>query len=119
MAIVLILLSTIGVTVTRHYCGDILQGIGINYEPNCCGDEEMPKGCCHNEAERIVLEDDLQLGVFDFEVNFHTIDTIVHLFEDYINILHYEAEVHKSKFAFRSDPPAESDIYIKIQSFLI
>jgi hypothetical protein len=53
--VLLVLLVTSGVTVTRHFCGNNLRSVEIMTTPQSCCDME---GCCHNETVTIVLEDD-------------------------------------------------------------
>jgi hypothetical protein len=53
--VLIVLLLTSGVTITRHFCGNNLRSVAImNTPPSCCDME----GCCHNETVTIVLEDD-------------------------------------------------------------
>jgi hypothetical protein len=43
----LLMVSTTGFTITRHYCGDRLEKMAINTQPkSCC----TMHGCCHNET---------------------------------------------------------------------
>lgn len=51
----LILVSTTGYTINRHYCGNTLETISINSKPEPCCDID---GCCHDEAEHFQVKDD-------------------------------------------------------------
>ena len=52
----MLLVTTMGYTVSRHYCGDRLISISINAEAeSCCG---INSGCCHDEPEYCQLEED-------------------------------------------------------------
>lgn len=54
LAIILITTTT-GFSISKHYCGTRLVSVAINTEPeSCCGDEES-SGCCHNEIEQYQL----------------------------------------------------------------
>lgn len=62
----LILVTTMGMTVSKHYCGDSLKSVGVLSAPDrCC---EVPSGCCHNESFTIKVEDDFSVATnaFDF-----------------------------------------------------
>jgi len=59
----LLLTSTAGLSITRHYCGDKLVEIGIYKEPAPCCDMD---GCCHNET-----------SFFQVKENFFTPDNSV------------------------------------------
>ena len=55
----LLLTTTIGFSVSKHYCGSYLVEVSINSEAEpCCDDMETP-GCCHDETEFFQLKDDL------------------------------------------------------------
>lgn len=47
----LLLISTIGFSVSKHYCGPSLVSVSIYSEAeSCCGDKESSE-CCRNETE--------------------------------------------------------------------
>jgi len=58
MLYALLILSTIGFAISRHYCNDKLMSISVNL-PNesCCDDFESE--CCHDEKMMVVLKVDL------------------------------------------------------------
>ena len=59
---ILLLTATIGISVTKHYCGDTLKSIAINMTPDhCCEEDQEPMGCCHNESEDYALDDELKV----------------------------------------------------------
>lgn len=52
----LFLVSTMGVTISMHYCGDNLISMSVIGEAeSCCGDD---CGCCDNETIHLEVEDD-------------------------------------------------------------
>lgn len=116
--ILLILASSMGVTVARHYCGNILQQITVNAEVEpCCNKASMPEDCCHDSIEYLSVKEQyhgqnlLQINAPEFTL-IHLISFFVYeLFDDYEQLLTW--------IPYQSPPPTESDIYIKIQSFLI
>jgi hypothetical protein len=116
----LLLFSTVGISVNKHYCGEILESIAINVNPeHCCGSEDMPSGCCHNESEQYLLDDESQLQRYNFNFDLTSVNLITHYYE--LLMGHYSDEFENKNFlfAFKSPPSDESDIYIRVQSFLI
>ncbi len=51
----LLLISTMGMAVSKHYCGENLVSVSLFEEADsCCGDTD----CCHNENQNYVLKND-------------------------------------------------------------
>ena len=54
----LLLISSIGMVVSKHYCGTTLVSIAVDKEADsCCGDAD----CCHNENQYYNLEEDFSV----------------------------------------------------------
>jgi hypothetical protein len=54
----LLLFSTIGMVVSKHYCGTTLISIAVDKEAeSCCGDAD----CCHNENQYFNLDEDFSI----------------------------------------------------------
>ena len=54
----LLLISSIGMVVSRHYCGTTLVSVVVDKEADsCCGDSD----CCHNENQYYNLEEDFSV----------------------------------------------------------
>ena len=51
----LLLITTMGVTVSKHYCKENLVKVTINQEAKSCCD--MENGCCSNETKHYQLEE--------------------------------------------------------------
>lgn len=62
---VLMLVSTMGLTISKHYCGGNLKSVSIVTEAQSCCD--IPTGCCHNENFTIKVEDDFSASSFTFD----------------------------------------------------
>jgi hypothetical protein len=62
----LLLFTTTGITISKHYCGNNLKSVTFMTEPVSCCDED---GCCHNDYETYLLDDDFAPVAFayDFE----------------------------------------------------
>ena len=55
---VLLLVSTIGMIVSIHYCGTTMISVSIFDEADsCCGDSD----CCHNENQLFKVNDDFSV----------------------------------------------------------
>jgi len=54
----LLLISTVGFAVSKHYCGDALVDIAFNENAeNCCD----TGSCCHNETQVFQLDEDFSV----------------------------------------------------------
>jgi hypothetical protein len=55
--IVLLVLTTTGFTISKHYCGSRLVSVAVNTEADpCCDDEKGP--CCQDESQLFRLQED-------------------------------------------------------------
>ena len=53
---IIILLTTAGLAITEHYCGNRLVSVNVLSEPDkCCDDID----CCHNETIIVKLDTDI------------------------------------------------------------
>jgi len=52
--------STIGISVSKHYCGTMLQSVAVMEKaPGCCEAEaDMPSDCCHDETTVLGSDED-------------------------------------------------------------
>ena len=119
---ILLLVATMGVTVSKHYCMGRLkaQWIGHNHREVCEGMESMPgmEGCCSNESKTYVLDQDFSAVNFDFNVN----PEFVFLYTTYENdlALTFTDPVKNVITPQNTGPPfVEPDIFIQVQSFLL
>jgi hypothetical protein len=55
-----LLVSTMGLTIDKHYCGDRLVSVSIFDEPDSCCD--MTGDCCHDDSETYKLSVDYTLS---------------------------------------------------------
>ena len=63
IAALLMLVSTMGVTVSKHYCGTRLVDVSINGEADSCCDDIGTSKCCHNETKHYQVEDEFNFVV--------------------------------------------------------
>lgn len=59
----LLLTTTMGFSVSKHYCGTRLVEISINSEAEPCCDDMGTSTCCHNETEYYQLDEDFVSSV--------------------------------------------------------
>jgi len=57
--VLLLLTTTIGFSVSKHYCGSHLVEVSINSEAEPCCEDMNNSNCCHNETEYFQLKEDL------------------------------------------------------------
>jgi hypothetical protein len=54
----LLLISTMGMAVSKHYCGENLVSVSLfEVADSCCGDTD----CCHNENQSYKVKDDFSV----------------------------------------------------------
>jgi len=64
----ILVVSTMGMTISKHYCGDMLLKTAINKPVEACGDKmDMPDGCCQEETQKFVIEDEYHLESFQLK----------------------------------------------------
>ena len=61
----LLLISTMGITLSAHYCGDNLKSVSVLADPDSCCN--IPDGCCHDESETFKIEDEFASSSIHFE----------------------------------------------------
>ena len=99
----LLLITTMGFSVSKHYCGTSLIEISINSvaEP-CCGDVET-SGCCHDETEYFQFDEDFVSSVIIENIQITDNDILFPL--TIIYILNASEEVQKDILNFAESPP--------------
>ncbi len=50
--------ATMGITVSKHYCGSRLLEVSMNAEAEPCCSDMGTGGCCHNETEYFQFDED-------------------------------------------------------------
>ena len=59
----LLLVSTTGFSLSRHYCGEVLVEVAVNRQAEtCCSDPD----CCHTETEFYQLDEDFVGSILTF-----------------------------------------------------
>jgi len=102
----LVLVTTMGMTVSAHYCGGELKSVQVlTASDSCCGDA---CGSCHNEIIKVEVEDDFTISTlsFDFSQEFSLVPALIQLFQ--VSVFTEEDE----QVAYHKPPP------LKIQTIL-
>jgi len=111
------LLSTIGFSMNKHYCQDILQDISFFATSGACDDSEnMPDKDCEDETLHFVLDSNFNIEKYITEINVPVIR--LNFIDLIINPVSFTTEY--------SNPLKESNfllldqqhLYSQIQSFL-
>ena len=69
--LILLLISTTGFAISKHYCGTKLVSISIDSDAkSCCGDDTGK--CCHDKSEHFQLKEDFvsSFDQFNFDNDF-------------------------------------------------
>jgi lipocalin len=115
-----LIISTVGVTVEKHYCGENYMGAWLYASTNACGmDMAAEKNCCHDNITTYSIESE-----FQFVSN--TAPPTINLI-GFITISNKEKQKKiESQFlnsfncyANLPPPSSEPNIYTKVQSFLL
>ena len=117
----LLLLSTTGFTINKHFCGGHMVAVQFfsTEEPESCCDgmDNMPAGCCHNETDYYQLDETFNLAKVSFEIAPNFVFTFIkHIV---LNDLFTSTDTYKAKYLHYKPPLIELDIPVLIQSFLL
>ena len=95
----LVAVTSMGMTVSKHYCGSTYDSFSIYSTPeSCC---EGPCDQCHNETMTIKIKDDFSITSFDFNFT-----RVANLLPAEIQTLHTEIPEMTSSFIIsRHTPP--------------
>ncbi len=102
----LLLITTSGFSISKHYCGSPLVKVSINSEAEpCCDDMENPN-CCHNETEYFKLIEDLVTPVSFENTRIAGFDILFPLVFVYFFNAPGNIETEVLNYAESSPPPA-------------
>ncbi len=112
----LLILTTVGFVITRHYCNGELVSVQVDIPADNCCDEEADN-CCHNENETFILDIDFTQPV----------NTVISIFETMLfdtptlNLTEKLADqlVVVNSLTDPAHPPAIHLFLAKIQSYLL
>lgn len=114
--IFLLLLSSVGVAISKHYCGEILQTVSVKETASpCCEKEGMPDNCCSDQIS-IEKAEVLQLSKLTLNLSFSPYILYIVAYS-----LSSTDGLEQNFFVsfFNSPPITEQEIFILVQSFLL
>ncbi|GAA4429395.1 hypothetical protein GCM10023188_14710 [Pontibacter saemangeumensis] len=120
--VISLLVSTAGFAVTKHFCGKVLANVSVGAADtkSCCDPGSMPADCdCHSDTDHVSVEDDFQLDQQAIKFTPQLQLVLVHFISELRLALLLDEPSRKLLFHSKQPPLAESDIYIRVQSFLI
>lgn len=99
----LLLVSTMGVAVSKHYCSGSFVSVSVfNEAESCCGESD----CCHNENEVFQVKTDFSAPIISSVPILAELDILGHnLFTE---ILFTSFFTEKEEFLFDSSPPPKT-----------
>ncbi|MEQ9288249.1 MAG: hypothetical protein RIG77_15135 [Cyclobacteriaceae bacterium] len=115
----IIMMSTIGITISRHYCGEMLMAKSVILQADpCCDGTEMPEGCCHDESDSFSIEDDFHPS--KIAVNQKLVAVAWFVFDQLFE-LSIDQDTSLALGELKESPPPipETPIYLQVESFLI
>ena len=121
---ILVMLSTVSVTVEKHYCKDHLVDVAIFGKAKKCGPEsEMPtkkspvKSCCDDVLEVYQGQDQLHKADYQFHIENLVFISNVPFFDELVLSLEGLSKVHLPQHYIPPNP--EVNLQILHQTFLI
>ena len=117
--VLLLLLSTTGIAVSKHFCGEILQSVSINTDKDqsCCDSQDMPEDCCSSELS-LEKTDEVQLS--QLHLKFAPTPYIILYFASHLyNFSSALSEENIPIALFNAPPLIDQEIFILDQSFLL
>lgn len=115
----LLLVSTTGVTLHKHYCMGEVKDIAINHHAQSCTgnmDMEMEMGCCEDTID-LYKADDFQKANSVFELDILKVPAVLSYILIDLDLL--SVSNHFAKYLNYKPPLIDLDIPILVQSFLI
>jgi len=111
------LVSTSGVTVTKHFCGERLASVSVLGDGGCsCASMAADDNCCHTERDLYQVDDDFSVAPIR-SLNLAAVPVIAII--TYRLSLEFNPESGQTAYLNYRPPLPDKDIPVLIQSFLI
>ena len=110
-----LMISSVGLVVSVHYCHGDLASISIFKESKACCTNP---NCCQNETISVQFEEDYVVQNLQ-SLEKVTITPVLYSLIDFKNQYYWRNEIFISAQSINESPPLVSDILIQIQSLLI
>lgn len=114
--LMLFITATVGVTVSKHFCGGKLADTSLFASATCGScDKDMAGNCCQDESEFFQMDEDFVITStdidFDLKFTFSFLSTFIDSF--------FTEKNNSSDYLNYKPPLLNSDIPILVQSFLL
>lgn len=126
---IIVMVSTMSMTVNKHYCSNILVDTALFQEAKTCGmdddsshqsddnhEQDEKDSCCSSENELIKGQDELQLQKVDF--NFEQVVFVAAYVHSYFELFTFENSKPQS-FRHYKSPPDVKAIFKLDETYLI
>ena len=114
IVLIILLITTTGFTISRHYCGDSLVSVAIDREAEpCCEDDTGD--CCHNESETFILEGDFMPVIFNYD--FHELTVIELYLNNGLNLDLFANRANNTNNSIIASSPPPEDIHTILSRF--
>ena len=116
----LLLLSTVGISVSRHLCmGNVYDVAILKAADTCSGDLEIPMDCCDDETEVFSVSQTFEYYALVLQLEAPSLN-LYSLSDYFIPQVELQSAYSKlSVFHTPSPPLTGQDIYVSVQSFLL
>ena len=120
LLIMMVLVSSVGITVHKHYCASFLVDTSFipHIEDACDEDMPMDEDSCEDRHDIYNVDSPIQLLTISFELSPSAEWILISYFDHWLN----DDENQFSKPILLAElypPPSEPNIYTKVQSFLL
>ncbi|MBI9063910.1 MAG: hypothetical protein JEZ14_18145 [Marinilabiliaceae bacterium] len=112
---ILLLLTTMGMTVSKHYCGNNLKSVSLFSEPQSCCD--IPTGCCHDESLSIAFQ--AYYSVSSFHYNFEQLAVLMPIVLQVMNEGMLESNPATVFYETPPPPPLIQTVLSNLQTYLL
>ncbi|MCT4644978.1 MAG: hypothetical protein N4A74_08335 [Carboxylicivirga sp.] len=103
LMVIVLLITTTGMTVSKHYCSESLVNVNIFSEAKSCCEGGCSTDCCHNESERYELNEEFVLAISNIEFQEVIIELILPFIQSFVI---NEVEIQNFELSnFNAPPP--------------
>ena len=112
----LLLVSTIGMAVSKHYCGGSLVSVSLFEEAEACCDDP---GCCQTKNEFIQVKEDFSTPSISTIPALAEITVLGHDLFDGLDFTLPETEIQNKSISISPLPPSVSEVLSLKQVYLL
>ncbi|WP_430815654.1 HYC_CC_PP family protein [Carboxylicivirga sp. RSCT41] len=105
LMVTVLLISTTGMTVSKHYCGGSLVNLNLFSEAIGCCEGACSSECCHNESEHYELDADFVSAVNNIEYQVATIELLFPIVQSFLLCTFEESHIELADY--NPPPPKE------------